>query len=446
MSIGAARELAERLGVDRVLVSGPEYQRASRVWNDAVRRRPAVVVRPASAAQVRTAVLVAREHGLALSVKGGGHDWAGRALNDGGLVVDLGGLREVTVDAGARVATVEGGATVRDVIAAAAPHGLLAVGGTVGGVGMAGLTLGGGYGPLVGRLGLAADNLLGATVVLADGRIVTADATAEPDLFWALRGGGGNFGVVTALRVRLHPVPRLVTGFALHAWPGAAAVLARLGDLLATAPDELTVPSGVISGPDGGPAVFLSPTWCGDEAAGGPVLDEVLGLGAPVVAERSPVTYHDLLARFEPYAAGGRHHEMRTRSLPGYTAGAIEALVAAGEARTSPLSGVVVHHFHGAAARVPDDATAFGNRRDHLMVEIGAVWEPDDPAAPHRAWTEEVWSALSGVALPGGYPSLLAPGDRDQIAHAYGDNAARLKGVKAHYDPHGVFTATPLPF
>ena len=434
----AVRDILARLDPERVLASGPAFEAASRVWNDAVRHEPAVVVRPRSAAEVAVAVEVAREHGLPLSVRGGGHDWLGRAVRDGGLVVDLGAMRQVTVDAAERVATVEGGATVGDLIGAAAPHGLVAAAGTVGGVGLAGLTLGGGYGPLAGRFGLAADNLLGAEVVLADGRAVTAG----DDLLWALRGGGGNFGVVTAMRVRLHPAARLLAGFAVYPWDDAAGVLSRLAEHLAAAPDELTVPSGVAGAT--GPAVFLGPVWCGAEDAGRAALSELLGVGTPLESTVAAVTYPELLARFEPYAAGGRHHAMRTRSVPALTPGVVGALVAAGESRTSPLSGVVVHHFHGAAARVPDDATAFGERRDHLMVEIGAVWEPG-PGEPHRAWAGEVRSALAPSALPGGYPNLLRPEDHDQVAHAYGGNAARLRAVKARYDPDGVFTATPLP-
>jgi FAD/FMN-containing dehydrogenase len=437
----AAGDLSARLGAGRVLVSGSAFDAASRVWNDAVRHRPALVACPRSAAEVAVAVRVAREHGLPLSVRGGGHDWLGRAIRDGGLVVDLTGMRRVTVDPAEATATVEGGATVGDVIAAAAPHGLVAAAGTVGGVGMAGLTLGGGYGPLLGRFGLAADNLLGAEVVLAGGDVVAAGS----DLLWALRGGGGNFGVVTAMRIRLHPAARLLTGSAAYAWADAAAVLARLREHLAAAPDELTVASAVTGSP--GPALFLAATWCGDEAAGRRALAELFGAGAPLQSTVAHATYPELLASFEPYAAGGRHHAMRTRSVPAYTPDVTGALVAAGQSRTSPLSGVVVHHFHGAAARVPEDATAFGNRRDHLMVEIGAVWEPrpGDPPDPHRAWADSLWSALAPAALPGGYPNLLRPDDGDQIAHAYGGNAARLRATKARYDPDAVFTATPLP-
>jgi FAD/FMN-containing dehydrogenase len=188
----------------------------------------------------QVAVVVARQHHLPLSVCGGGHDWAGRSLRHGGLVIDLSRMRRVAVDPQLRVATVQGGATAGDVIVAAQPHGLSAATGTTGGVGMAGLTLGGGYGPLNGRFGLALDNLLSAEVVLADGSRLTANPKYEPELYWALRGGGGNFGVVTSLRVRLHPDPELLAGFIIYPWSQAADVWKGLNDLLADGPDELT--------------------------------------------------------------------------------------------------------------------------------------------------------------------------------------------------------------
>ncbi|WP_156745262.1 FAD-binding oxidoreductase, partial [Mycobacterium sp. 1165178.9] len=233
----AANELERRIDSTQVRVPGG----APLIWNAAVQHRPALVVRVESPRDVQGAVRVARDRGMRLSVLGGGHDWAGRAVCDGGLVIDMSGMRNVTIDSRAQVATVSGGVIASDLIDAVAPYGLVAATGNCGGVGMTGLTLGGGYGPLNGRFGLAADNLLGAEVVLADGRIVTADATHEPELFWALRGGGGNFGVVTSMRVRLHPVDRLIGGMIMFPWSQAATVWRGLGELLSTAPDVVTV-------------------------------------------------------------------------------------------------------------------------------------------------------------------------------------------------------------
>ena len=209
-----------------VALPGDElYDEGSRVWSPAVRRRPAIIAFCKGPEDVQAAVRAARRHGLPLSVRGGGHDWAGRALRDDGLVIDLTGMRDVAVDPRALVATVAGGARVKDVAAAAGAHGLVAALGLCGTVGMAGLNLGGGYGPLSSAYGLAADNLLGAEIVLADGRRVTTGPDAEPDLFWALRGGGGNFGVVTSLRVRLHPAGDMLAGSFIYNFNEAGAVL-----------------------------------------------------------------------------------------------------------------------------------------------------------------------------------------------------------------------------
>jgi FAD/FMN-containing dehydrogenase len=253
------------------------------LWNGAVRRLPATVALCERAEDVQAAVRVARRHGLALSVRGGGHDWAGRALREGGLAVDLTRMRGVAVDPEARVATVSGGARIWDVVAAAGAHGLVPVAGNCNAVGMASLTLGGGYGLLGPAHGLPADNLLGAEVVLADGRRVTTDAREEPELFWALRGGGGNFGVVTSMRVRLHERRDMLGGQVVYPME-AGAVLRRYAAFAAAAPDELGVLAVLGSGPDGGPAVLLAPLWNSD----GPRGDAPSATGRPWGRRASP--------------------------------------------------------------------------------------------------------------------------------------------------------------
>ncbi|WP_231120818.1 FAD-binding oxidoreductase, partial [Mycobacterium colombiense] len=250
---------------------------------------------------------MARDRGMRLSVLGGGHDWAGRAVCDGGLVIDMSGMRSVTVDSEARVATVGGGVIAADLIDAVAPYGLVAATGNCGGVGMTGLTLGGGYGPLNGRFGLALDNLLGAEVVLADGRIVTADAIQEAELFWALRGGGGNFGVVTSIRVRLHPLDRLFGGMIMFPWSQAATVWRGLGELLSTAPDELTVNSGLLVGPDGSPVAYFAPAWSGDLGSGEATVTALAKLGTPLSTEsRIPRSRATRIASCTSRADSGR--------------------------------------------------------------------------------------------------------------------------------------------
>ncbi|WP_414166814.1 FAD-binding oxidoreductase [Streptoverticillium reticulum] len=442
-----ADTLRRTVDADRVVTSGPDYDAGATVWNGAVPHRPGVIVRCTGPADARAAVLAAQEFGLPLSVRGGGHDWAGRALTDGGVTVDLSGLRHVQVDPAAAVAQVAGGATAADLVTAAQPFGMTAAAGTAGAAGMVGQSLGGGYGPLSGRFGLALDNVLSADVVLPDGSLVTTDAEQEPDLFWALRGGGGNFGLVTAMRVRLHAVPTLLSGTILFPWTQAATVLARLEEFVPDGPDELTVQCGILDGPEGAPVVFVAPTWSGDDArAGERALAQLQALGEPLIARLGPTTMPDLLAGTDARFPFGRHVEIRPRIVAALDSSVRAALHDAGNALTSPLSAVSLHSLHGAAARVPAMATAFANRTPHLTAEAIAVWEPGDAREhEHRAWARSLSAALRPAALPGGCPDLLGPDETEQIAHAYGLNAERLLAAKRRFDPDDVFRATSLP-
>src|ERR1700733_655365 len=260
-ALAAAHDLRTVIEGRIILPDDDAYRSARQLWNGAINCRPSVIAICESTEDVRAAVHIAQAHQLPLSVRGGGHDWAGRALRHDGLVIDLSAMRQVSVNATARVAPVAGGAQASDVIAAAAPHGLAAVTGNCGAVGMAGLTLGGGYGPLSPRYGLALDNLLEAEIVLADGRCIVTNSSEDPDLYWALRGGGGNFGVVTAMRVRLHPARELLAGLILFPWSEAETTLNRYAELTVSAPDELAVTVGVLSAPDGTPMLFFAPVW-----------------------------------------------------------------------------------------------------------------------------------------------------------------------------------------
>jgi len=447
--LSATREL-HAIMQGRVVSRGDDdYPRTRKIWNGAAQSQPALFAVCETSADVQAAVQSARQHRLSLSVRGGGHGWAGNALCPDGLVIDLSKMRQVIVDPHARVATVAGGATVKDVAAAAAAHGLVAALGNCGDVGVAGLTLGGGYGPLNGQCGLAVDNLLGADVVLADGRRVTTGPDEEPDLFWALRGGGGNFGVVTSLRIQLHEMRHMLAGMIVYPWSEAETVLARYAAFAATMPDELGAPLAMASGPDGQPAIMLMPLWNGDKLQGERAMNRLQALGKPQFAQFGPMTYTDMLAPFDAQVAeaDGCCWEIRTRSLLALTPGAVDAITTAVARKTSRHSMVNWHHFHGAATRIAADAIAFGLRQEHFMVEIIAGWEPDGSnGAAHRQWAQDLWKSLAPFALPGGYANLLGPDDREQAAAAYGGNATRLRALKHRFDPDRVFaSAIPLP-
>ncbi|TDD61271.1 FAD-binding oxidoreductase [Kribbella antibiotica] len=416
----------------QLVAEGPEYDAAVAIWNGAVTQRPALVALCTTTADVQEAIAEARERRLPLSVRGGGHDWAGRALRAGGLVIDLTRMRQVSI--ATDVATVGGGATAADVAEAADREGLAVATGTVGTVGLLGLTLGGGYGPLSGRFGLAADNLLGAEVVLADGNVVQADA----ELLWALRGGGGNFGVVTSATVALHPLAEVLAGSFTFPWEEAEQVLRGYGELLDGGPDELTSVIAVVGGPDGTPAVVVSPTWSGDIAAGKTVLDAFGRLGTPLNASvdvKSPLAK---LREFDGAFPDGVHYAIRTRNVAGFTPEVVSSLLETYAARATPGTFLNIHHFHGAATRTPIESAAFGVREDHFMVEFIEI-------GGDGSWPRTASVALAPYAMPGGYPNLLGPDDATQTAVAYGPNAVRLLALKEYLDPHSVFSATPLP-
>ena len=325
--------LTAKIDSARVITAEPELAAAAAVWSGAVRAHPALVVRCTGTDEVQHAVRTARECGLPLSVRAGGHDWTGRAIRAGALVIDLRPMCAVSVRAG--VATVAGGASAEHVAAAADREGLAAATGTVGAVGMAGLTLAGGYGPLCGRLGLAADNLLAADVVLADGQVVRASPADDADLYWALRGGGGNFGVVTSMDVELHPMPEVLVGSFRFALEEAETVMAGYAELVRAAPDDLTVMLAVVPGPGGTPVIGVSPTWCGALPDGEAALAQVATLG-PVLA--STVQAMSPLARLRQLDGAfpnGPHYMIRTRHLAALTPPSTTALLDAYSRRPS---------------------------------------------------------------------------------------------------------------
>jgi FAD/FMN-containing dehydrogenase len=424
------------------------YAAATAIWAKPVGHMPRAVAHCRTQLDVQAAIRGARDCDLTLSVRGGGHDWAGRALCDG-LVIDLSGMNDVVVGSDNRSARISGGARASDVVAVTDPLDAASVAGSVGAVGMAGFTLGGGYGALVGRFGLALDNLVAAEVVLADGRVVVANHDTEDELFWALRGGGGNFGVVTEMHHRLHNLPSVRSGMLIYPFREARAVLGRSADIAASTPEDLTVQVGCVCGPNGTPAVLVVPTWCGPADEGEPQVAPFLKLGTLLAGAVGTTSYGASLPLFDPYIIDGQRVFMETCWLPALDSSSVDVFIQAMETAVSPGCAIFTHEFKGAASRVSAEATAFGLRRDHVLVEILATFTDRSDQLEeqrHRQWARDTLRAFDAMALPGGYPNFLVAGDVDRVAKSYGRNAERLARAKQHYDPDNVFcSAIPLP-
>ncbi len=440
----ALHRLSQQLPGQVSMPGDDGYTVATAIWAKPLDARPRCAVYCRTAEDVQATVRAARDAGIAVSVRGGGHDWAGRSLCNG-IVIDLSGMRNVVLNSDRRTATIPGGACAADVTKVTDPLQLAAVAGSVSAVGMTGLALGGGYGPLIGRFGLALDNIVDAQVVLADGRIVSADSETNPDLFWALRGGGGNFGVVTAARHRVHHLESVHSGLLVYAFSEAKAVLTRCVEIAASAPDELTVQLGLVADPSGTVVVMIIPTWCGRPSEGEAQLAPFTKLGNLLAGTIERKSYGALLATFDPYLVNGLHAVMETCWLPTLDDQGIDTLIDAMQPPAYPGYAIFTHEFKGAASRIPESATAFGLRRDHVVIEVLATFPDASDEPARRLWARAAREAFA-TALPGGYPQFLTSRDADRVARSYGGNAKRLIEAKRRYDPDNFFSsAIPLP-
>jgi FAD binding domain len=397
---------------------------------------PTVVARCETRQDVQLAIRTAKTHGLTIAERGSEGDRDGGLGDGGAMIVDLAAMRRVTVEPATKVAIVGGGATVDDVVSAAAAHGLTPVTGPCGSVRLADVTLGGGYGPLLGRYGLAADNLIEAEIVLKNGQHVIANADRNADLFWALRGSARDFGVTTSLRVRLYALPALLSGMIFYAWSDAELVLRGYSEIMASAPDCLTVSVGIVSKPDGNPLLFVNPTWCGDPDEGARVLATLQAFGTPVAAQLGPMSCRELIAMYDGLVVGDSNFSKRVRRLLKLDGRVISAMIVAAKAGTSPLSAIMLHHFHGAPTRVRPEATGFNMRQEHFVLEAIAAWHPsaNDNGAGHRLWAQNLSDSARPPAPLGDYGNHVRP-DRRVVTSMRDGNKDRLSEVKQAFDP-----------
>ena len=424
------------------------YDEARQVWNGTVDRRPALIARCADVADVQRALGFAVEHDLPVAVRGGGHSVAGFSTCDDGVLIDLGLMRTVRVDADARVARAEPGVTGGDFDRATQEHGLATTLGVVSTTGIAGLTLGGGIGWLMRKHGLACDNLLSVDLVTADGRLVTASAAENPDLFWALKGGGGNFGIVTSFEYRLHPVgPTVYGGGVMFAREHRRAVLEAFRELTRKAPDELTAYAAMTADPDGSPVAAVAACYAGDPADGARLFDPVkAAVGEPLLDGLGPLTYLEQQSRMDTGYPRGEYHYWRSCFLDDLTDPVIDVLVdRASDIQAPPALELIVEHMGGAIAAGDG---AFAHRDANYDVLIAANWT--DPADQDRcvAWARDTAAALEPHSR-GGYVNYEPDADGAHVPAAFGDRLARLRALKAQYDPHNVFSlnqnVTPAP-
>jgi FAD/FMN-containing dehydrogenase len=425
------------------------YDEARRIWNGAIDRRPALIARCAGADDVVEAVRFARERDLLVSVRGGGHSIAGHSVCDGGLMIDLSLMKSIRVDPEARTARASGGVLWSELDRATQPHGLATTGGIISHTGIGGLTLGGGLGHLMRKHGLTVDNLLTVELVTADGEQVRVDVASEPELFWGLRGGGGNFGIATAFEYRLHPVGPIVLGGPIF-WPieELPQVLRSLRDFAPGAPDELGITVGIMPAP---PAPFLPPeqfgqpvaglilVWAGDPGEGQKAIAPLREIAAPVADAVGVCPYVTLQSMLDGGAPHGRHYYWKSHRLPTFSDDLIEIIVERVASAKVPFWQLNGWAVGGAASRVDPTATAMSQRSDGFHFNVVAGWPPPDPGREdHIAWVRESWERMKPYG-EGVYANFISDEGDAGVEAAFGAHQARLVALKDRYDPTNFF-------
>ena len=418
------------------------YDETRRVHNGLIDKRPALIARCLTTADVVDAVNLGREQRLEISVRGGGHNVAGTAVTAGGLMIDLASMKGIHADPRARTIRAQPGLTWREFNRAAAIHGLATTGGVVSTTGIAGLTLGGGLGYLMGKHGLAVDNLVSAEVVTADGRVLTASAEENDDLFWALRGGGGNFGVVTSFLYRAHPVATVVGGMLVHPLTAASGVLDFYRRFTERAPDELGVGCGLVHAPDGSGAKIVALPLCHaaeDLGRAEADLQPPRKFGPPVMDAVQRMPYPAVNTMLDDGFPRGALNYWKSAFLTDLSEAAMRIVVDAFEQTPSTMSCIIIEHIHGEATRVDATATAFPHRQPGYNLFLLTQWADPVDTQANIAWTRETFEALRPHLADRRYVNYMSADDSGFVHEAYGPNYSRLVEIKGRYDPHNLF-------
>jgi FAD/FMN-containing dehydrogenase len=449
ISAAAIEAFAARLRGRVLIATDAAYDEARTIWNGMIDRRPGLIVQCAGAADVVNAVRFAAENRLLVAVRGGGHNIAGNAVCDGGMVIDLTPMKSVRVDATTKTAWVEPGATLADLDVETQAFRLALPTGINSTTGIAGLTLGGGFGWITRKFGLTIDNLLSADVVTANGELVRASPTEHRDLFWAIRGGGGNFGVVTAFEFRLHELgPDVLSGLVVHPFAEAESVLQQYRQALENAPDELTCWVVMRQAPPlpfipaewhGKEVVVLAMCYCGDLEAGEKAVAELRAIGNPIADVVSPHPFVGWQQAFDPLLAPGARNYWKSHDFMELSDQAIGILTESIRQLPGPECEVFIAHVGGAAGRVAAEETAFPQRNSHFVMNVHGRWRD---AAMDQAcidWARHLFEAAKPYAAGTAYVNFMPEDEMDRVEAAYGASYGRLVEVKRHYDPLNLF-------
>jgi FAD/FMN-containing dehydrogenase len=446
---GKIEELKRGFQGEVLLPGDGEYESARKIWNAMIDKHPAVIARCASTPDVVHGVNFARDNGLLLAVRGGGHNIAGNAICDGGIVIDLSKMKAARVDPAARRVTIEGGATLADLDAATQAHGLATPLGINSTTGVAGLTLGGGFGWLSRKYGMTVDNLESAEVVTAAGQVVRASAKENSDLFWALRGGGGNFGVVTRFEFRLHPVgPGVLSGLIVYPLSEAKSVLQQYREFMARAPEELTVWNVLRKAPPlpflpekfhGKDMIALAVIYAGDPKQGEPLIEPLRKFGSPWGEHVGVQPYVDWQKTFDPLLTSGARNYWKSHNFSTLKDGLFDVVVEHAGRLPSPQCELFFGAIGGATTRPAPDSTAYPHRDAKFVMNFHGRWE--NPADDKRCigWARDFFNATTPFGTGGVYVNFLTADEGDRVRAAYGANYGRLAQIKRKYDPDNLF-------
>ncbi|MGI8926521.1 MAG: FAD-binding oxidoreductase [Tepidiformaceae bacterium] len=435
-------DLASDFSGQFLLAGEAGYDEARQLHNGMIDRHPAVIARCLGTSDVVRAVRFATANALEIAVRGGGHNVAGNACCDDGMMIDLSLMKGIHVDPVARTCRAQGGATWAEFNRETQLHGLACTGGEVSSTGIAGLTLGGGFGWLMGKHGLAIDNLIGAEIVTADGEVLNVSADEHPDLFWGIRGGGGNFGVAASLEYRLHPVGQVLSGLVAHPITKAGDVLRFFREFTASLPDDATAFAGLLHAPDGSGVQLAAIIVChsGSMAEAEATLRPLREFGPPMIDAIAPNTYSATNAMLDAGFPKGALSYWKSSFLEDLDDAAIDTIAEQFSACPSPMSGLVLEHVHGAVTRVGVTETAFPHRSTGYNLLVVSEWLDPAQSAVNIAWARAAFDAMRPFQASGRYVNYLGEGEgEDSVAAAYGANYERLRAVKRKYDPDNVF-------